>query len=149
MKKILSILLISLVGLLDAQSVLTLPLSTTNMVNTTAVTATIQTNTAAENVKTVADYVKSKQKYIENFVDVNAQGLPFGWKKPFGAMPTKPNLSRSTMASIQSSFSLSNFLLSFNLSTHGYTSFADGRSLSGIAKKRAHHSLSSIITVSV
>ncbi len=42
-------------------------------------------NTAAENVKTVADYVKSKQKYIENFVDVNAQGLPFGWKKPFGA----------------------------------------------------------------
>lgn len=42
-------------------------------------------NIAGENVKAVADFVKSKQKYIENFVDVEAQGLPFAWKKPFGA----------------------------------------------------------------
>lgn len=42
-------------------------------------------NIAGEHVKAVADYVKSNQKYIENFVDVETQGLPFAWKKPFGA----------------------------------------------------------------
>lgn len=40
-------------------------------------------NIAADKVKSVADFVKSHQKYIENFVDVDAQGLPFAWKKPF------------------------------------------------------------------
>jgi hypothetical protein len=38
-------------------------------------------NIAAEKVKTVSDFVKNNQKYIENFVDMDAQGLPFGWKK--------------------------------------------------------------------
>lgn len=38
-------------------------------------------NIAAEKVKTVSDFVKNNQKYVENFVNVDAQGLPFGWKK--------------------------------------------------------------------
>lgn len=38
-------------------------------------------NIAAQKVKAVSDFVKSNQKYIENFVNVDAQGLPFGWKK--------------------------------------------------------------------
>ncbi|MDT8324911.1 MAG: hypothetical protein RRA94_12425, partial [Bacteroidota bacterium] len=34
-----------------------------------------------EAVKTVSDFVKSGQKYVENFVDVNVEGLPFAWSK--------------------------------------------------------------------
>lgn len=34
-----------------------------------------------EQVKQVSDYVKAGQKYIENFADVDVQGLPFGWSK--------------------------------------------------------------------
>jgi len=36
---------------------------------------------AVEKVKTLSDFVKSHEKYIENFVDLDAQGLPFAWKK--------------------------------------------------------------------
>lgn len=32
-------------------------------------------------VKQVSDYVQNGQKYIENFVDANVQGLPFSWSK--------------------------------------------------------------------
>ncbi len=38
-------------------------------------------NIAAENVAAVTDFVKNHQKYIENFVDIDAQGLPFAWNK--------------------------------------------------------------------
>ena len=36
-----------------------------------------------EAVKTVSDYVKSGQKYVENFVDLDVNGLPFAWSKLF------------------------------------------------------------------
>ncbi len=42
-------------------------------------------NIAEEKVKTVTDYVKTHQKYVENFVDVQAQGLPFAWNKLFNS----------------------------------------------------------------
>ncbi|MCB2204696.1 hypothetical protein KQI65_08100 [bacterium] len=34
-----------------------------------------------EAVKSVSDFVKGGQKYVENFVDMNVQGLPFAWSK--------------------------------------------------------------------
>ncbi len=37
-------------------------------------------NITAQKVKSVADFVKSNQKYIENFVNVETKGLPFAWK---------------------------------------------------------------------
>lgn len=36
---------------------------------------------AADKVKALGDWVKNNGKYIEDFVDVDAQGLPFAWKK--------------------------------------------------------------------
>ncbi len=42
-------------------------------------------NIAAEKVKSVSEFVKSKGKYIEDFVDLDAQGLPFAWKKVIGS----------------------------------------------------------------
>ena len=37
-------------------------------------------NITEQKVKSVSDFVKSNQKYIENFVDVETKGLPFAWK---------------------------------------------------------------------
>ncbi len=38
-------------------------------------------NIAANKVKQVSDFVKNNQKYVEQFADVEIQGLPFAWSK--------------------------------------------------------------------